>query len=250
MAINPFSIEGKTVLVTGASSGIGKAIAIACSKMGAKVILNGRNLERLNDTEQKLDNRGIHTILQCDLLYNDQVTDLVDKLPVLDGVVFCSGISKFVPFSFIKEENLADIFNANCFSPIKLLNKIIRAKKISKNSSVVFISSIAGNTNISPANSIYGASKSALTSFAKYIALELSAKKIRCNSILPGRIETSLIEHRQLTKEDMEKDIDKYPLKRYGKPEEVANAALFLLSDASSWITGTQIIVDGGRSLV
>lgn len=250
MAINPFSLEGKTVLVTGASSGIGKSIAIACSEMGATVVLNGRNIVRLNETEQKLKNRGAHMVLPCDLSDKEQVTDFVSKLPVLDGLVFCSGISKFLPFSFIKEDVLNEIFNVNCFSPVMLLNKIIRTKKINKNSSVVFISSIAGNSNISPANSIYGASKSALTSFAKYIALELSAKKIRCNSILPGRIETSLIEHSQLTKEDVEKDIDKYPLKRYGKPEEVANAALFLLSDASSWITGTQIIVDGGRSLI
>ena len=131
------------------------------------------------------------------------------------------------------------------------LGKNVTRSNLSKAnpSSVVFTASISAYGNVAPANGIYGASKSALSTYMKYAALELAGKGIRCNAVHPGRIQTPLIENKLLTMEDVAKDIDVYPLKRYGKPEEVAHAIIYLLSDASLWVTGTHLVIDGGRSL-
>lgn len=250
MAFNPFSLEGKTVLVTGASSGIGRAVAIACSKMGARVVLTGRNEKRLNETKDLMEKELTHEVMVADLSNGSQVAGMVDSLPLLDGVVYSAGIGKFMPISFLQEKLLNDLFGVNCFSSMLLTKYLIKKRKLSNPSSMVYIASIAGVMNVSPANSVYGASKSALNAFVKYAALELAGRGVRCNSVLPGRVETPLIEHSQMTEEDVERDKERYPMKRYGKPEEVANAVLYLLSDASSWVTGTQLVIDGGRSLV
>ncbi len=122
-------------------------------------------------------------------------------------------------------------------------------KKLRNSSSVVFTASISGYNNVAPANGIYGTSKSALSTYMKYAALELAGKGIRCNAVQPGRINTPLISNRLLSEEDVIKDIEQYPMKRYGKPEEVAFAIIYLLSDASAWVTGTNLVIDGGRSL-
>lgn len=245
---NPFSLEGKTILVTGASSGIGQATAIECSKMGAKMIISGRNRERLDHTLSLLSGDN-HEIFEGDLLQDSVLNDMVSSVPQLDGVVFSAGKGLTLPFQFSTREKFDDIFNVNFFSPIELLRLLTKKKKFNQNSSIVFIVSIGGVKRFSVGNSIYGASKAALQSMVNFTAQELASKKIRVNSICPGMVETPLIRKGTLTEEQLKEDMDKYPLKRYGRPEDIAYAIVYLLSDATSWITGSELIIDGGICL-
>lgn len=248
MAYNPFALDGKTVLVTGASSGIGRAVAIECSKLGAHVVLNGRNEEALKETLGLLQGDG-HCIIPAELTDEAQRDALVAALPPLDGASLNAGISKMQPLQFVGLPELEHTFNVNTFAPMLLLRQLVKKKKLKNPSSVVFTASISGHTNTAVANGVYGASKSALTAFMKYAALELCGKGIRCNSVHPGRVLTPLIANKPISAEDLEKDIARYPLRRYGSPEDVAWAIVYLLSDASAWVTGTSIVVDGGRSI-
>ncbi len=242
---NPFSLEGKTILVTGASSGIGQAIAIECSKFGARLIICGRNRERLQATFSSLQGDN-HQIFEGDLLYDDTLKELISTIPQLDGVVFSAGKGLTLPFQFSTREKFDDIFNVNFFSPVELLRLLTKKKKINQDSSVVFIVSIGGVKRFSVGNSVYGASKAALQAIVNFTAQELAPKKIRVNSICPGMVETPLIRKGTLTEEQLKEDMDKYPLKRYGKPEDIAYSSIYLLSEASSWVTGQSIIIDGG----
>lgn len=248
---NPFSLEGKTILVTGASSGIGRATAVECARMGATVVLTARDEERLKETLALMGNEAKpHLILTADLTKEQDLTALVENMPRLDGCVSNAGMGMTLPLQFASLEKMEQLYRVNCFAPVVLVKELIKKKKLNKGASVVFTSSIAGLTNISPANAMYGSSKSALNAFVKYMALEFAGKQIRFNSIHPGRIETPLIQNNMVTEEDRVRDVEKYPMKRYGQPEEVARPMVFLLSDAASFITGTSIVVDGGRSLV
>ena len=130
-----------------------------------------------------------------------------------------------------------------------LMKYLVKKKKLKNPSSVVFTASISGYNNVAPANGIYGSSKAALSAYMKYAALELAGKGIRCNAVHPGRVNTPLIENRLISQEDMLKDLEMYPLKRYAQPEEVAYAVIYLLSDAASFVTGSDLVIDGGRSL-
>ena len=246
---NPFSLEGKTILVTGASSGIGRAVAIECSKMGAVVFLSARNDARLRETLEALEGDG-HQIIVADLTDEEAIKALVEQVPQLDGVVCAAGISMLKPIQVLSEKDIQTIFATNYSAPVLLTKTLVKKRKLNNEASLVYISSVSGNGNTATALSLYGSSKSALNSFAKYAALELSGKKIRCNTICPGRIETNLLQNQTMSAEDLEKDIAKYPLHRYGKPEEVAQTAVYLLSDATKWITGTSITIDGGRTLI
>lgn len=247
---NPYSLEGKTILITGASSGIGRATAIECAKLGATVILTARNEERLKETLGILEGKErAHEYIIADVTSNECIEKLVEKVPLLDGFVCNAGLGKIVPLQFFSSEDLERVYRVNCFAPMLLTKLLVKKKKMKKPSSVVFTSSIAGNLNISPGNGMYGTSKSAVNVFAKYAALELSGKGIRCNTVSPGIINTMLIENTAFSEKDRERDLEKYPLKRYGEPIEVAHTIIFLLSDAASWVTGTSIVIDGGRSL-
>lgn len=245
---NPFSLEGKTILVTGASSGIGRTTAIECSKLGATLVLTGRNEEALLETKEQLQGDG-HIHLIADLSDEKSCEELVKQLPVLDGCVSNAGQGKMLPVQFYSMEVLEDIFKINSFAPMLLLKHLVKKKKLKNPSSVVFTASISGYNNVAPANGIYGASKSALSAYMKYAALELAGKGIRCNAVHPGRVNTPLIANRLLSQEDVAKDMEQYPLKRYAEPEEVAYAIIYLLSDASAFVTGSNLVIDGGRSL-
>lgn len=245
---NPFTLLGKTILVTGASSGIGRAIAVECSRMGAQVFFTARDATRLRETQSLLEGDG-HQYLIADLTDEEAIKQLAHQLPQLDGVVFAAGISQLKPIQVISEKDVHSIFATNYTAPVLLTKALAKARKLQATASLVYISSISGNGNTATALSLYGSSKSALSSFVRYAALELAGKKIRCNTICPGRIETSLLQNQTMSPEDLEKDIAKYPLRRYGKPEEVAQAAVYLLSDATQWVTGTSIVIDGGRTL-
>lgn len=243
---NPFSLKGKTILVTGASSGIGRATAIECSKLGAIVIITGRNSECLQQTYDSLYGLG-HLQIIADLNNLEDLTSLVNQVPILDGVVNNAGIAKTQPISFIKEEDLQKIFATNTFTPILLVKQLLRKKKINKNASLVFTSSVSAIKS-DLGNSVYGASKAALQSYVRYCARELAPKSIRANSIHPGMVTTPLITGGAHSDDDLQTDAQKYPLGRYGRPDEIAWSIIYLLSDASAWITGHSLIIDGGIS--
>lgn len=245
---NPFSLEGKTILVTGASSGIGRVTAIECSKLGAKLVLTGRNEERLIETAKLLVGDG-HVYYLADLSDYDQLTDLVSNLPKLDGFVNNAGIGKTLPIQFLSIEEIEKIFRVNNFAPMLLTKELTRKKKLANPSSIVFTLSIAGNYNVLPGNSMYGNAKTGLSAFVKYVALELAGKGIRCNAVSPGMVNTELIKNLPVSHDDMQKDMQQYPLKRYAEPEEIAYAIIYLLSDAASFVTGSNLVIDGGRSL-
>jgi len=249
IASSPFGLENKVVLVTGASSGIGRAAAVEISKLGGTVVISGRNEVELARTLDLLSGVG-HRVLACDLQDRDEVAELVDALPALDGVVNNAGISKFATLGHLNEEQFQEVLQINTLSPIFLLNRLIKTKRIRKGGSVVFTSSIAALQQATYAYSMYTTSKAGLQGFVRIAALELAGKRIRVNSVNPAMIETEMVgKSGWITPEQYEADKQRYPLKRYGRPEEVANAIAFLLSDASSWITGTSLVIDGGIGL-
>lgn len=244
MSYNPFTLEGKTILITGASSGIGRATAIECSKMGATCIITGRNEERLNETLSKMEGEG-HQIIVADISTQSGIDFLVEHTTQLDGLVNNAGISHTKLINFIKSDELNSIFEVNAFAPILLTKSLLKKKKMSMGASLVFVSS-AASLNPDLANSVYSATKAAISSFSRSCAKELASKQIRSNSVLPGMVETELVQNLLFTPEELEKDKSRYLLKRYGKPEEVAWSIVYLLSDASAWVTGTQLLIDGG----
>ena len=247
---NPFSLQGKTILITGASSGIGRTTAIECSKLGANVCITGRDADRLDETFSALQgDSNSHIKVVADLTNENELQQLVDSLPILDGCVNNAGVGKMLPLQFYSTEVLENIFGINTFAPMLLMKYLVKKKKLKNPSSVVFTASISGYNNVAPANGIYGSSKAALSAYMKYAALELAGKGIRCNAVHPGRVNTPLIENRLISQEDMLKDLEMYPLKRYAQPEEVAYAVIYLLSDAASFVTGSDLVIDGGRSL-
>ncbi len=246
---NPYTLIGKTILVTGASSGIGQATAIECSKLGASVIVTGRNEERLKQTFQQLEGEGNHQMIQIDLSNMGGIEELVNNVPPIDGLLNNAGITTAKPISFIKEKELGSILDVNLFAPIMLTNLLVKKKKITKGGSIVFTSSI-GRYMVAPGNSMYAASKGGLSAFMKGAALELAAKGIRCNAVLPGMVETGMMKGKEsISEEQWELNKLKYPLKRFGSPEEIAWLAIYLFSDASSFMTGSELVIDGGRSL-
>ena len=246
---NPYSLSGKWIMITGASSGIGKATAIECSKMGARVIITGRNEERLNDTFGKLEGDG-HQQFIADLTNEEELAILIHKLPEINGLVNVAGIVKTLPFKFINRAELATIFNPNFIAPVLLSQKLVKAKKLNKQSSIVFISSIDGPLVAHAGNSMYAASKGAISAIIRSMALELASQNIRVNGVLPGLTKTSLIQSDVITEEQLLIEIEKYPLKRIGNPEDIAFAIIYLLSDASSWVTGSNLVIDGGFTLL
>ena len=245
---NPFSLEGKTILITGASSGIGQATAVECSKMGANVVITGRNKERLAETFDLLEGSG-HQCISVDLSDFSGVTQLVNEVPLIDGLLNNAGITTAKPISFISESELDRILDINLKTPLLLTNLLIKKKKITKGCSIVFTSSI-GRYIVAPGNSMYAASKGGLSAFMKGAALELAAKGIRCNAILPGMVETAIMKGKEsISEEQWDANRQLYPLKRFGNPKEVAWLAVYLFSDASAFMTGSELVIDGGRSL-
>lgn len=218
---NPFTLEGKTILVTGASSGIGRGIAIACSKMGATVIINGRNEQRLAETMTEMQGEE-NLSLAADLSDSNSLTGMVSRLPKLDGIVHCAGIGQRVLCKQLQEADLDTMMDVNFKAPVMLQTEILKQKKINKGASIVFIASIASDSP-SIGNAVYSASKGAIISYANCLALELAPRLIRVNCILPAMIWTDLILKGGITEEELKEDEKKYPLKRYGKPEDIAN---------------------------
>lgn len=245
---NPFSLAGKTILVTGASSGIGRATAIECSKMGGNMIITGRSESKLSQTFEMLEGTN-HKQIVTDLSTYESVLALTEEIHPVDGVCLNAGVPSSKPISFINEIEVHRTFDINLNAPIYLTNLLVKKKKILKGGSIVFTSSI-GRFMPAPSGSIYAASKGGLSAFMKGAALELAAKHLRCNAVLPGMIETAIMQGKAtISEEQWELNKQLYPLKRFGTPEEVAWLIVYLLSDASAFMTGSELIVDGGRSL-
>ena len=249
--INPFSLEGKTILVTGSSSGIGRGIAIECSKMGAKVILNGRNVDRLNETLGLMEGEG-HQVIAADISKQEDIDRIVAEAPALDGCVLCAGIPQVCPVKHFKRDDIEDILSVNTVAPIMITSGLLKKKKICKGASVVLIESISGVFVGTKGDVSYNTSKAALNGFLKGSALELATQGIRINAVNPGLVPTNILNlTNEMFAENHHTDImvNSYPMKRYGTPEDIAYGVIYLLSDASSWVTGTNLVIDGGYIL-
>jgi NAD(P)-dependent dehydrogenase (short-subunit alcohol dehydrogenase family) len=247
MSDSPFSLEGKNVLVTGASSGIGRATAIACSQQGARVFVTGRNEARLTETLSMLAGEG-HEAVVCELTSDEDVKALTDRLPKLNGIVHCAGTQHTCITKMLNKSVLEGLMDTNFFSAAVLNAALMKARLLVKGASVVFVSSAAASRVAEVGNAAYSASKGALTAYSRVLAVELAPRNIRVNTVAPGMVRTALMEKFDVTEEEFLENEKQYPL-GYGKPEDVAYAIVFLLSDASRWITGTELLMDGGLTL-
>lgn len=252
---NPFSLEGKTILVTGASSGIGKATAIECARLGATIYATARSEQRLSEVLNELDTSygREHKMVLADLSTDEGVAKLVASVPVLDGVASNAGVVvELVPVKFLKNDVMQQTMEVNALAHAKLARDLFKKKKLNRGSSYVFTASAGGVSSFAVGNSAYGMSKAAVNAFSKYCAVDFSTRHIRCNAVCPGMIKTPMTAPTgEVSEDDYRRDIEKhYLLGRYGEPEEVARTIVFLLSDASSFITGVSIMVDGGCSII
>lgn len=246
---NPFSLEGKTILITGAAGGIGRATAIECAKLGASLILTDINEEGLKTTLEQLESQEQHRYVVANLTADEDIDKLVGEIDKLDGFVSNAGVTKPSLVKFINREDLDRIMSINAMAPMFLTQRLLKKKKLAKGSSIVFTVSIGGVYTTAVANAMYGSSKGALQVFMKNVALESAANGIRCNSVNPGMINTGLLKPGTYSEEDRKRDMQTYPMKRYGEPREVALGIVYLLSDASSFVTGHSLIIDGGKTL-
>ncbi len=246
MSFNPFSLSGRRVLVTGASSGIGRQIAISCAEMGAAVVLTGRDAGRLEATAASLPGEG-HLPVAADLQNQDDLARVAAAAGELHGVVHAAGIAKLVPFRMINQKHLEEVFAINVNAPLLLTRALLAKKCIAAGGSIVFIGSVG--SHIGPvATSVYSASKAALLGAMRSLAQEVVKQKIRANVIAPGYIRTPMLDQLGAAGAMLDSLIDYAPL-GLGEPEDVANAAVFYLSDASRWMTRTFFIIDGGMTV-
>lgn len=240
-------LSGKHLLITGASSGIGRSTSILCAQLGATLIISGRNEQRLNDTLVSLSGEG-HRAICCDQTQERDITNMVESLPMLDGIVYCAGIQETCLAKNVDGQVWDKLMNTNFRSTVLLNSQILKKKKLKKNSSVVFISSVTAFRCAEIGNAIYSSSKAAISSYSRVLALELAPRHIRVNTVSPGMIRTPLLEQLDISQEQLSNDEHNYPF-GYGNPEDVANTVVFLLSDATRWMTGADILLDGGLTL-
>lgn len=246
--MNPFSLENKTILVTGASSGIGRQCAICISRMKGTVVITGRNKKELQQTMKLLQGKR-HRMIQADLTSQKDISELADKCTVLNGAVHCAGLAEPFPCKFLNEETLEQSLRINFKAPVLITSGLLQQRKMAEKASLVFLSSISVSF---PARGLaaYSSSKAALEAYSKTLALEMADKKIRSNVIAPAMIETGQYEYyKTFASSKRIGNTEKRHLLGPGEPDDVANAAIFLLSDASKWLTGQTISLDGGYGL-
>jgi NAD(P)-dependent dehydrogenase (short-subunit alcohol dehydrogenase family) len=237
-------LKGKTVLVTGASSGIGMQAAISISKLGGTLIITGRNDVKLKETFDLLDGEG-HKMLSADLIIEEDRNELVNVLPAVDGIVNCAGIVGPTPAKFIRSEDIKKMMSVNFRVPVLLTAAILQKKKLNKGGSIVLMSSVVTKSPYF-GGALYAGSKGAIEAYTKTLALELVDRKIRVNCLSPGLVNTPLITdpakeaNPEIVDDSLQRYIAKYPM-GIGEAEDVANAIIFLLSDQSRWISGTNI---------
>jgi NAD(P)-dependent dehydrogenase (short-subunit alcohol dehydrogenase family) len=241
---NAYSLEGKTILVTGASSGIGVKTAQVLASYGASLILTGRNAGKINQCMGSLQGTN-HTSIVADLANEEGIQSLAEAIEPVNGIVFSAGITAHMPVQFIRQTDYDTIFSINYRAAVLLTSKLLAKKKIKENASLVYISSVASHLPYF-GGALYSSSKAALEIYVKTLALEMASKKIRANCLAPTFVKTPMIEQTEktLSKETMEKFEKQHPL-GFGEPEDVALAAVFLLSDASKWITGISLPMGG-----
>ena len=240
------SLQGKHVLLTGASSGMGRVFARMIASQGARVTLLARNEERLQQTLDSMDEEG-HQIVVCDLTDEDMLNDAVGKMDAVDGIVLCAGINDFVPVKFIKQAKIDRMFQTNYFSQLLLVQKMLKKKLVNKGSSIVFISSVSSMLGVQ-GTLLYASSKGAINSAVRVMASELAGQRIRVNAICPGIVRTEMLSGTNVDEETFTKQEAQYPL-GLGTPEDVGGAVLYHLSDASHWLTGQCMVIDGGFTL-
>lgn len=245
MIMGDFHLKDKCILVTGATSGIGFQTARHIIQAGGRVIISGRNLEKLTQVKQELD-KGVDDVIHCDMNVEGEIKALAHAIKNVDGVVHCSGMVKPYPIRFLSFDKIDETMRLNFYSAVALIAQLDQHRKLNKNGSIVFISSISAQ-HPHKGGTAYAASKAALESYSKVVAMEYAHKKIRCNVVSPGMVKTPLYDKASAdaSHEAMQAHIDKYPL-GMGEPKDVANAIVYLLSDASRWVTGTNIVMEGG----
>jgi NAD(P)-dependent dehydrogenase (short-subunit alcohol dehydrogenase family) len=242
-----FLLKNRTIFITGASSGIGKEIAIQCSGSDANLIINGRDKARLQVTYEELKGTN-HFQVPGDVSVEVELDSICRQLPPLDGVVLCAAIFKTLPVKFGNRKHIEEIFDTNTFANFLIIQKLLKENKIRKGASIVFISSVASGRPYK-GNSLYSATKGAIKSFSKVLAMELASKNIRVNCISPGIVLTRPLEDSgAITKEEMQTEENSIPL-GFGTSIDIAYGTVYLLSNASRWITGTDLVIDGGQSL-
>ena len=248
---NPFNLYNKNVIITGASSGIGRQCAVLCSKMGARVVLTGRNKERLKETLELMGSDAVHQIMPMELTdFNNVETEIIkiiEKTGKIHGLVNCAGISTTTPVKYVTPEKMEEFFRVNVYSAFNLARIMVRQNNMAdEGGSIIFISSVMGITG-EYGKSLYSSTKGSLISLSKSMAIELASRKIRINCISPGVVDTPMSQAAIYSRDanSLNRIRELHPL-GIGNPEDVAYAAIFLLSDASKWITGTNLIVDGG----
>lgn len=250
MSCNPFSLEGKTIVVTGASSGIGQQCAITCSQMGAKVVLIARNEHRLAKTLSQMDGEG-HLSVSFDLTdfvgLKGEVKEIVSEAGPIDGLVNCAGISTTLPLKLMDAQKMEEFFRTNVFSAIELTRHFCQMGNVSKEgASIVFLSSIMGLVGDN-GKSLYSMTKGALLSAVRSLACEYARRRIRFNAISPGAILTPINQDLPHMKNpEARAALEAKHLLGLGETSDIANACIYLLSDASRWVTGHNLVVDGG----
>jgi NAD(P)-dependent dehydrogenase (short-subunit alcohol dehydrogenase family) len=247
---NPFELMNRRILVTGATSGIGYAIALACARMGAEIIGVGRNVDRLSKVQFDLSELSSkpHMMISADLTNSLDRDSLVANIDLpLNGVVFCAGISRLSPVRMITEAHLSELYGTNVDAPMLLTQALLKKNLISYGGSLLYIASIAAHIGV-PGVSAYSGTKAALLAMVRCLALEVVKRGIRANCISPALVETPLFKATAEIVSSIDAEKKHYPL-GFGQPEDVANGAIYLLSDASKWITGTTIVMDGGLTI-
>lgn len=247
--LNPYQLTDKSIFITGAASGIGRATAFICAGLGAKVFITDINQTALKETYQMIEGEG-HTYTVANLTKEEDLFRLMEELPKLDGFVSNAGIIKTILTQFGEKSDIELIMSINTIAPIRLTQLLLQNKKIKKEASIVYTSSMAGVYNGAIGNGLYGASKAAINGFVKSLALELAPRGIRVNTVNPGITETSIYNNSSITTQQLEIEKANYPLGRFGKPEEIAMGICYLLSDATKWMTGNSLLIDGGYALI
>lgn len=244
--MNAFDLSGKTILITGASSGLGRQTAITASEFGASVVITGRDASRLDQTFHSLKGEG-HLQFLADLTVQSDIDKLVAQLPVLNGVVHSTGISDLAPARFITAETISKTFRISFDASVLLTAGLLGKKKLVKNScSIVFISSISTRYPF-VGGAMYISAKAALEAYARVLALELAPKGIRVNCVAPAFVRTPMLDETAANySQEAVNMIEARQILGLGDPEDVANSIIYYLADASKWVSGTSLVLGGG----